>query len=62
MTDQELVDWKICKKSIVKDLVKFRIIPQGFTGDLKLHISQGGIGDIDLHEDGILRRMEKRSE
>jgi len=60
MTDQELADWKICKKRIVQELIRFKIIPNGFIGQLKFHVTQGGIGDIDIREDGVLRRLEKK--
>ena len=61
MTDQELADWKICKKRIVQELILFKIIPSGFVGQLKLHVCDNRIGNIDIREDGVLGRLERKA-
>ncbi len=42
---------------LVELLIKAKIIPQGFTGQVILHIGQGGLCDVERYEKGLKKLL-----
>ncbi len=47
------------EKELIEALTRMGIVSPGFSGDVILHLSQGGLTDIDRFEKCIRRRLGK---
>lgn len=48
-------------RQIIDILVRHKVIPEGFSGQIVLHVGQGGICDVERRDRGLKKLLERES-